>query len=750
MALSVVEIAMSLKKTAVKVAEGASEMFAQSGWAGFAGIGAMLAVMAGLGFSGGGSGTTVDMTAKDTKQTGTVLGNSQEGSHSIANVVKTLNDIHAKEYPELQAINTNFAALTKAVDKTILGAVQSHGAFIPSNNSMKSSDTNALTHQFVLGLGTTALSAGLAAAGVGTGLATSVLASAINASVALTGAASSVTSALVGTSAALMSGGLAAAAAMGGIGLLVGGAIMGLGALLGIGKTKYTAIGSGIITNAIQMTTEGMQSAVLAFDYSTIKAKTTGWFSDTVRIYDIINGIDKTLSNAFSSVFFSFHQSLTAVFKSLNLSDLVNMNYVIPSIKLTFTGKKDTEISDMISQAISSTTDRLASEIAGGLFAPFQKMGEGMLETIARVGSQTLVVANEFHKLGTGLSLTGMASLGFANTLTMLYESMPNANDGLKNFVAAINDFYTTVLTKTQQTQVTLSDYKKFVNEHPELGLDVNPVTVSRDNMLNAMRTTTSVSSEAETAKAALTSHGQDVQNAFNPTTTSGFGSTAWGGNATWKTWLNNGDYDHATWRNIASNAKTWLENSANLLKFPDFTKIVETLNANAVKQADGLAKLAGTGITSILDYQTKLAPLDAAAQVAGAQLASVTNNAKTFGVIVNDFQDGFKTIQESVLKMLTTTHATAIREQTKVLNSLNNTENLNVSGVLSQRIIDAFTKFTSTANGAAYAIKDTNGALVITTQGLQALEYSLELVTKTTQQTQRGRQLFTRFWTYD
>jgi len=161
-----------------------------------------------------------DLTTPETSTTGSVLG-SDGASASIKNIVDTLNSIHASEYVELQDLNANFKDLVQQTTKGTALALQERGAFSFSTNAMKSGNTGASEKQFAMGLGTTAISAGLAAAGVGTGLATSVLAGAINASVALTGAASTVTSALVGTSAALMSGGLAAAAAMGGIGLFV-------------------------------------------------------------------------------------------------------------------------------------------------------------------------------------------------------------------------------------------------------------------------------------------------------------------------------------------------------------------------------------------------------------------------------------------------------------------------------------------------------------------------------------------------
>ena len=59
-AMRIKDMAMSAVATAKNIAEGASKMFAQSGWLGFAGVAAMLALMAGLGAmsKGGGSGSS--------------------------------------------------------------------------------------------------------------------------------------------------------------------------------------------------------------------------------------------------------------------------------------------------------------------------------------------------------------------------------------------------------------------------------------------------------------------------------------------------------------------------------------------------------------------------------------------------------------------------------------------------------------------------------------------------------------------
>lgn len=83
---------IQLANTAKSVAAGAAKMFASLGpWA-FPAVAAMVAVMAGLGFFGGGAGSAPKLPESNTG-TGTVLGNSTAQSDSIKNAIDALKDV---------------------------------------------------------------------------------------------------------------------------------------------------------------------------------------------------------------------------------------------------------------------------------------------------------------------------------------------------------------------------------------------------------------------------------------------------------------------------------------------------------------------------------------------------------------------------------------------------------------------------------------------------------------------------------
>jgi tape measure domain-containing protein len=122
MAISAKKIAMNLVETVVGMQAGAAQFFAQSGWAGFAGVAAMMAVIAGLGFMGASSGGSSSSGAipEYTKTTGGVLGDSEAQSKSVENVSAKLEEIHAREFPELKNISSSMENFVKSIDKMLI------------------------------------------------------------------------------------------------------------------------------------------------------------------------------------------------------------------------------------------------------------------------------------------------------------------------------------------------------------------------------------------------------------------------------------------------------------------------------------------------------------------------------------------------------------------------------------------------------------------------------------------------------
>lgn len=119
------EIAMQLASIAPKLMAGAAAMFGQSGWGGFAGVAAMGAVMAGLGYamSGGGGGGRVGPSARDIQAgqgAGGVLGDPTAKSQTLKDSMALMDrdfDNSKKMLRALLAIERNIGGLASAISR---------------------------------------------------------------------------------------------------------------------------------------------------------------------------------------------------------------------------------------------------------------------------------------------------------------------------------------------------------------------------------------------------------------------------------------------------------------------------------------------------------------------------------------------------------------------------------------------------------------------------------------------------------
>jgi hypothetical protein len=680
-------MAMSAKKMIVDVAAGAASMFAQGGWAGFAGVAAMMAVMGGLGFAmSSGSKPAQDDTMKASATTGTVLGDATASSNSIKNIIQTLNDIHAKEYPELKTVADAFKTLGGSVDGFIKNLAQRSRSFtdfkgIGIPNAPTIGNNGSLEKGFVAGLATTAVSAGMAAAGVGTGIATTALASMISTSVAVTGGASAVTGALVGTSAAIMSGGLAAAAAMGGIGILVGAAIYGVGKLIGVGKTKLTQLGEGLVINSVNMFQDGMENALNPQTFAKWEAKTKGWFSDTKKIIESFGNLSDDMKGAILDIYIATKGAILASSTSLGLNDLLGqkiLDYTTPNLKIDWF-KIKTEKGDVgkyISDTLNTMTDSIATDIFGNLLGSFQDMGEGMLETIARLGSQYAIVSSTLGKYGEKLQATDMGMIGLSDSLVRMYSATGDAKEGLKNFIDVMNSFYDAVVPqgiKSQKAFSNMTDFSKNIGVDEK---DLGSPDVLKAAIFDNFEKKKKLADEAAIAEAELTRQREAVNNFYNPKTSTDLNTQLdpiWAKYSKTTDWANFQFSDLTngfTEELVRSRALEHAGTSAGML----YSEIIRVAETNAKNKAAGLAS-GGNKWLSVADLEASIAPLSEKLKTANENLAAVTAltpDLKEWEKAVTDLADNY---QEKFLNLGRTDAEKIAVERAKILK---NVEGLN------------------------------------------------------------------------
>lgn len=411
-----------------------------------------------------------DTSTPDTRTTGTVRGNADIGSNSVSNIIKTLNDIHAAEWDTLKDIANGFKNLSKSVDNTITMAVQKNGAFKGSTQAATSASMNPLGSNTMIAanlgvsaaLGATGL---VAQAGLYAGAALiNAGATSLGIGISTAAASSAALATLIGTSLSAgalsnLVGGMVLGA---GVGLILAALQFGLGKLLGIGEVKYKAIGYGIVTQTqtyvLAAAGEAVKEVTMpVLNYSKIKMTIKGWFSDTIKIYDIINGLNIELTNAISKVFNNFNYVVSSLVNLLGVGDLFKNEFTPPQIKLSLNNLKSDEVSKKITESLNTTMDTIVEQISNNFLTPFIKMGEGAFEAFSRIGTNASVITETFKKMGIETNLTGLGLISFSENMVDLYESSYKAGDGLKNFMSVMSNFYKLTNTLGEQSAMAIS-----------------------------------------------------------------------------------------------------------------------------------------------------------------------------------------------------------------------------------------------------------------------------------------------------
>jgi tape measure domain-containing protein len=352
MAMQGAQMAKDLAATGVSLAAGAAKFFAQSGWAGFAGVAAMGAVMAGLGYgmmSNSGKSSPPPEYAKDT---GTVLGDPTAKSESIDKTYNLLKDIHADEYATLRSIDKGIADLHSGITDVITRLFQAGGL-----------------KDFATMPAASAQSFGMVGNTIQMG-------------------------------AMLGSGGLAKFDPI---------ANKVLGFLFG-GKQTSTITAQGIQTGATSISDIMNGGNLSAQQFATIETKTKGglFSKDKVSYSQQYAAIDAATQKALNDVFNSMGSTMLGLADNLGmgLSDRVK-NYIIPGLTVDLKGLDGEAAAKKLNGVLSTALDTMSTSVFGDRLGQYQQLGEGMLETAVRVVAEIAVVEDALAK--SGLSITGDA-----------------------------------------------------------------------------------------------------------------------------------------------------------------------------------------------------------------------------------------------------------------------------------------------------------------------------------------------------
>ena len=199
------------------------------------------------------------------------------------------------------------------------------------------------------------------------------------------------------------------------------------------GKTTNQDVGF-----TLGQTTVGgaMAGNVNASSYADMK-KDGGWFSKD-KYYTDLTSLGDEANSQFSKTISSFGAVLLGANKVLKINtdafatELANFN--IDLGKISFKGLTGEEIEKELQSVFSKLGDDMAKWAFAGL-VPFQKVGEGMLETISRVTNNLIQVKDVFAVLDKQFYLTGVAAVNVSESLIDMAGGIENLTEGTKFYV---------------------------------------------------------------------------------------------------------------------------------------------------------------------------------------------------------------------------------------------------------------------------------------------------------------------------
>jgi TP901 family phage tail tape measure protein len=408
----VASMARTLAQTAASIVAGAAQFFAQSGWGGFAGVAAMGAVLAGLGYAvAGGSSGQGGKSAEDvqkTQGTGGVFGDAKAKSETITKSIETLKTNSDMMLPLTQSMLTSL----KAIEASMVGL------------------TNLV----------------LRTTGVTDGTNMGITTGTISKSKGLSGGAELATLAIL----------------TGGIGLITN-------ALVGLwGKTTKEIVDSGI---KFKGTVAELQAGMGYSQYASVNTTKSSWFGLSKSTSNSVQtqGLSDELSQQFGLIFTNLEGVLKTAATTLGTTsdDVAKaINNMVIDTGVSLKGLSGKDLQDALNGVISKAMDDIAQKAFPAMGA-FRQVGEGYAQTVIRVASGIEVANSELAKLGvTAIKYTDIANKTGDVTLEIVKQSI-----ALKEGASGVGDIMKNIVGETKDLTAAYAELVAARKQMNDVGL---------------------------------------------------------------------------------------------------------------------------------------------------------------------------------------------------------------------------------------------------------------------------------------
>lgn len=233
---------------------------------------------------------------------------------------------------------------------------------------------------------------------------------------------------------------------------LTGGLLSDIGSSVFGGDQKVVDEGVRIIGGNLN----DLVNKTLVQAYATIK-EDGGWFRSDMR-FDRFQDI---ATNQFSLVFESISDAVARGAEALGMGDeaaWVIDNYMVGTARISLEGLNAEEQRAEIEAWFGTIFDDLSGR-AIPFLEDFQRAGEGLGETLARVANQTLVTQEAVSRLG--VQFTDLAG----EELVRASERLMEAAGGVEQFIASMEGFIDTFASDARQFELAQSDLSRALGQ---------------------------------------------------------------------------------------------------------------------------------------------------------------------------------------------------------------------------------------------------------------------------------------------
>lgn len=207
---------------------------------------------------------------------------------------------------------------------------------------------------------------------------------------------------------------------------------------------KTSVIDTGIVTS--QTALGDLDKSGIAVNAYVDSKKSGGWFSSD-KYRTALSGLGSETGDQFTKIILGLRTTIVAAADTLGLGGdafAARLNtFVVNLGKISLKDLKGEELQKALEAAFSKLSDDMAKFGVGGL-EKYQQVGEGYLETLARVANNYMQVSDVLAVLGKSFQVTGLGAVA-------LSENLINAAGDLDALTSGTSFFVDNFLTEAER-----------------------------------------------------------------------------------------------------------------------------------------------------------------------------------------------------------------------------------------------------------------------------------------------------------